>query len=64
MLNDPGLTSFGISYIAPVLIFFFFVIRCAIITHSTVITMREAPVVMDRIITATGTLEDVSDLRH
>ena len=64
MLNDSGLTSFGISYIPPVLIFYFLVIRYAIITHSTEITMREAPVVIDRIITATGTPEDVSDLRH
>ena len=64
MLNDSGYTSIGISYIPAVVIFFFLVIRYAIITHSTEITMREAPVVMDRIITATGTLEDVSDLRH
>ena len=64
MLNDSGLASFGISYIIPsVLIFFFLLIRYAIIAHSIVITMREVPVVIDRIITATGTLEHVADPR-
>ena len=64
MLNGTGLISIGISYIPPVLIFFFLVIQYAIIANSAVITMREALVVMDRIITAIGTFEDVSDLRH
>ena len=64
MLNDSGFASFGISYIIPsVLIFFFLLIRYAIIAHSTVITMREVPLVMDRITTAKGTLEHVSDPR-
>ena len=64
MLYDSGLASFGISYIVPsVLIFFFLLTRYAIIAHSTVITTREVPVVMDRIITATGTHEHVCDPR-
>ena len=64
MLNDSGLVSFGISYIIPsVLILFFLLIRYAIIAHSTVTTMREVPVVMDKIITATGIFERVFDPR-
>ena len=59
MLYGSGLASFGMS----VLILFFLLIRHTIIAHRAVITMREVPLVMDRIITAAGILEYVSDTR-